>query len=469
MLIRCCGCERIVVQPGLRLDYKRAKLMAAHLVWKPSKRKDAPVANLRFWFGGRKFFRSLKTTDETVANAKLWRANETLRRLEQGDLAIPEGATFDEAFDFIVSGGKQIADKELVADVTLEQIKKDYFDELPKGAKEDSSVATEKTHASHLIQILGGSLPIRSLGVSQLQRYVSERRKDDGQRGKKIQPHTIKKELQTFKQFWDFARVRQYVEGDCPTLHVRLPKPDEKPPFHTWEQIEAAIKQGGLTEVQVDELWDSLFLGEKEVQELLAYVEKNAEHPFVYAMFAFTAFTGARRSEILRSQVRDFQPENGLVLIREKKRRHDVSISFRRVQLHAQLKEIMDEWLKVHPGGPFTICTPPNFERSKNKSEFPQPLTESQAHDHFQRALADGKWEVVRGFHVLRHSFASICARKGIHQSIIDSWLGHQTEEMRDRYRHLFPEETRKAMDRVLASDIGALFGREAVGEDVQK
>ena len=42
--------------------------MAAHLVWKPSKRKGEPLANLRFWFAGRKFFRSLKTTDETMAN-----------------------------------------------------------------------------------------------------------------------------------------------------------------------------------------------------------------------------------------------------------------------------------------------------------------------------------------------------------------------------------------------------------------
>jgi len=173
MLIRCCGWQHRSPSPlgvDYDLDYKQANLMAAHLVWKPSKRKDAPVAHLRFLLGGRKFFRSLKTTDETVANAKLWRANETLRRLKQGDLAIPAGATFDEAFDFVVSGGKQIASPELVADVTLEQIKKDYFAELPKGAKEDSSVATEQTHAGHFIRILGGSVPIRSLGVSQLQR-----------------------------------------------------------------------------------------------------------------------------------------------------------------------------------------------------------------------------------------------------------------------------------------------------------
>ena len=443
--------------------------MSAHLVWKPSKRKDAPVAHLRFLFGGRKFFRSLKTTDETAANAKLWRANETLRRLEQGDLTLPDGMTFDEAFDFVISGGQQIADTELVEDVTLEQIKKDYFAELPQGAKEDSSVATEKTHLSHFIKILGGRAPIRSLGVPQLQRYVSERRKNDGQRGKKIQPHTVKKELQTFKQLWDFARVRHYVEGDCPALHAKLPKSDEKLPFHTWAQIEAAIKKGGLTEIEIGELWDSLFLGEKEVQDLLAWVKGHAEHPFVYAMFAFTAYTGARRSEIIRSQILDFQFENGLVLIREKKRRHDVSISFRRVQLHAQLKAIMTEWFKIHPGGTYTICTPPSLQRSRKKSDLPQPLTESQANDHFKRALAKSKWQVVRGFHVLRHSFASICAMKGIHQSIIDSWLGHQTEAMRNRYRHLFPEETRRAMDSVLVSDIGALFGRQAVGNNVKK
>jgi uncharacterized protein YgbK (DUF1537 family) len=57
-------------------------------------------------------------------------------------------------------------------------------------------------------------------------------------------------------------------------------------PFHTWTQIEAAIKKGGLTKIQIGELWDSLFLGEKEVQELLAWVKENAEHPFVYIMFA---------------------------------------------------------------------------------------------------------------------------------------------------------------------------------------
>ena len=39
-----------------------------------------------------------------------------------------------------------------------------------------------------------------------------------------------------------------------------------------------------------------------------------------------------------------------------------------------------------------------------------------------------------------RHSFASNLAAASVDQRIIDEWMGHQTEEqMRTRYRHLFP------------------------------
>jgi integrase len=164
-------------------------------------------------------------------------------------------------------------------------------------------------------------------------------------------------------------------------------------------------------------------------------------------MFAIAAYTGARRSEIIRSEVGDFHLDEGYVLIREKKRRTDARISYRDVALHPRLKEIMAEWLNQHPGGRYTISVPPGMIRSKSKAETPQPLTLSQARSHFEQTLDNSKWKVVRGFHVLRHSFASNLARKGVHQSIIDRWLGHQTEEMTRRYRHLYPEEKKQAMD----------------------
>ena len=42
-------------------------------------------------------------------------------------------------------------------------------------------------------------------------------------------------------------------------------------------------------------------------------------------------------------------------------------------------------------------------------------------------AVDGSKWQVLLGWHVLRHSFASNCAAKGVDQRLIDEWMGHQT------------------------------------------
>src|SRR5439155_24101508 len=90
--------------------------------------------------------------------------------------------------------------------------------------------------------------------------------------------------------------------------------------------------------------------------------------------------------------------------------------------------------------------------RSKTHRVEPIAVTRDEAHDHFRRVLADSAWSVLRGWHVLRHSFASNCAAAGIDQRVINEWMGHQTEEMVRRYRHLFPDQQRKAIDMVFGS-----------------
>jgi integrase len=76
------------------------------------------------------------------------------------------------------------------------------------------------------------------------------------------------------------------------------------------------------------------------------------------------------------------------------------------------------------------------------------PLTIDQS-NHYLKASLSGKWEKVRGWHVFRHSFISNCAAAGVDQRMIDAWSGHQTDEMRRRYTHLFPEKQRSAIDAV--------------------
>ena len=63
-----------------------------------------------------------------------------------------------------------------------------------------------------------------------------------------------------------------------------------------------------------------LYLRLNEIDELLKYVKKHARYPYVYPMFAMAAYTGARRSELMRSRRSDFDFKTGIITIRERKR-----------------------------------------------------------------------------------------------------------------------------------------------------
>ena len=112
----------------------------------------------------------------------------------------------------------------------------------------------------------------------------------------------------------------------------------------------------------------------------------------------------------------------------------------------AELAGILQEWLAVRPDNCFLFCQAQRVTRSKTKREGPTAVTKDEAHDHFKRTVAGSKWAVLRGWHVLRHSFISNCAARGVDQRVIDEWVGHTTEEMRRRYRHLFPGQQREAI-----------------------
>jgi integrase len=154
----------------------------------------------------------------------------------------------------------------------------------------------------------------------------------------------------------------------------------------TREQIEKIIERGGLTEKQQGALWECLIVESNEVQEILDHVKGAAQHPFIYPMFVFAAHTGARRSEIVRSQVDDFDFQSRTVQIREKKRDHDKSLTYRRVQMSDLLVQVMQEWFSQHPGGQFTICEPVKIMRGNSGER--QSLFLSHARGHVSRVHA---------------------------------------------------------------------------------
>lgn len=238
--------------------------------------------------------------------------------------------------------------------------------------------------------------------------------------------------------------MKQELVDKAPSLRgLVYGKRDEKPPFMTRTEIERIIKRGGLSQTEIDQLWDAMYLTIPEVHEVLELVKRCARYPFIYPMLAFVAFTGVRRSEMIRVMIDDFDLENGTVLIRERKRSRLRSTTFRRVELPSKLVGIIKDWLSQHPGGQPAFAQ--NFD--PDSTEIPKALTADQARSQFDKALRGTKWDVVRGYHVFRHSYASNLASKGVDQRIIDKHMGHQTEEMRKRYQHLMPEVCKRAVE----------------------
>lgn len=385
---------------------------------------------IRFRVAGTQAKRSLQTDNDREARSAKLRVEDTLRDLKLGRLAFPDNV---DPVTFVLGGGRVVQSNTDSA-IKLSKLCKKYLEAVPEGAKAKMTVYVEEIHLKHLQRIIGKSKPARTITTDTLQTYVNKRSKEQNNKKRPISSVTIKKELTTFMQVWKFARLSSYVSHDLNRSDVRLPKSRQKPRFHTMDEVQRKISRLDDPK-EIEELLNSIYLRGEEVLELLTYIQENARHDWIYPAISIAAFTGARRSEILRAEIDDLDLKRGKLEIREKKRIHDLEFSFRTVDVHDRLKSILQEWLEYHPGGKHLIC-----------NAYGRPITIHQATHHFNHTLKGSEWEILKGWHVLRHTFASICASKGIRENVISEWMGHETEEMKTRYRHLFPEDTSSEM-----------------------
>lgn len=408
--------------------------------------KRSNLYRVVFMFGGRRYSYSLGTGNRLEAEALRGGVEKTLMRIEQNLLKVPAGA---DIVSFIKNDG-QVVEPVAVSDaptITYRQFCDAYLQAIGSGAVESNTLGTTRIHLAHFAETLGDNFPVTTLRPADLQRHITRRSSDKGRGGKKLSPTTINKELASFRAAWNWAVNMELVQSQFPNKGLVFPKLEEKPPFMTWAEIERRIAKGRPEDRLNAEIWDALFLTRNEVDELLDHVRAEAKHPWIYPMVVFAAHTGARRSEMLRAEIEDVDFEGGTILIREKKRTRG-RLTTRRVPLSPHLKNVLKDWLGSGGGGRYLFFQVSNVKHSRTNRETPEPITRDEAHDHFKRTLAGSKWEVIKGWHVLRHSFASNCAAKGIDQRLIDSWLGHTTE-IRKRYLHLIPSNEQTALTSV--------------------
>ena len=268
-----------------------------------------------FRFAGQRFKRSLHTEETKTANSLLGRVEENLRLVERGKLTNPEGADIPT---FLLSDGQLSRPLDIPESVTLAALIERYEASMPRGAMEESTRYTIRVHTGHLKRVLGAGFKVKGLTRDDLQRYVNTRAKERGKRKKFLSPdhdpqggHDPERDL----VLGGCRGTRGAVSEQGPQVSRRVPRSRRSRPG---TKSSGKSPAGTLTEEEQADLWDCLFLTLDEVSELLAFVKTAAQQPFIYPMFVLAAHTGARRSELVRSRLVDF--DDDMVVIRERKR-----------------------------------------------------------------------------------------------------------------------------------------------------
>jgi len=152
-------------------------------------RKDPRTGtfNISFWFGGKKFNKSLRTQLESQAQTRQAVIEELLDAIKRG--LIDEPAPSD-LWTFLYTGGKvkrnpERHKPEQKKNITLGELFARYDSDLPPGALEPSTLATLRHHKRHILDRLITDTDAESLSLSPMQRHVNKRAKDE-YRGKYI-------------------------------------------------------------------------------------------------------------------------------------------------------------------------------------------------------------------------------------------------------------------------------------------
>jgi integrase len=395
---------------------------------------------IRFRYGGKQFKKSLRTRDETDADGALHLVQHTLYRLTTGQLEIPPGV---DPGDFIVSGGKMTApppaaDPPTAPSLSLAALIEKYL--AAQFTKARSSVSTERTHLTNLKRALGSVSdgPCEKITHGHLTSFLQHRREQRA-------ADTAKKERMTIQHLFAWA-CAQGILTQNPARE--LPKikggGDRKGKFRTITEIEEIIRRGELEPRDLAALWDCLYLDPKEIAGLLALVRERADEDFAHLLHVLPAFTAIRRGELLRLRWQDIDLGAGIITARSRKQSNQDEETSRDIDMHPELLLELAKWRERRPKGQFLIC----------RRDGLLPLESNDANRVFWQPLRGTSWQLDGkrnwfkiGFHTYRHSLATNLAAAGKDQRIIDEILGHQTEAMRKRYRHLSPLRRREVIE----------------------
>ncbi len=352
------------------------------------------------------------------------RANHVLSGLREGLIRLPQGGD-DGLKDFVFSGGTITPRDPQAAPFgeTVSDLMDRYELALETAQKESTSKRTERVHLRTFRRWLKEAAyerqPVGAITAQVLRGYQAWRLE-------RVGSVTINLETVTIRNVFALC-------GDEPNPVKGLKRypTNVLPEFRTGVEIARLLMEGVYDEEQTKAVRRARILMPPEVDELIG----RAESRTVFVPLCVAAFTGARRGEIVMVTWAHADLAKREITFHSKKQSASKKTVPRTVRINDRLLPVLREH-KLKTGGLGYL-----FPGRKDGH-----LAADSLRDNLGRLINGTQYDGV-GWHTFRHSFVTHLARAGVSRDVIKKMVGHVSDAMFDRYRHVLPDEQEDAME----------------------
>ncbi len=206
-------------------------------------------------------------------------------------------------------------------------------------------------------------------------------------RAQQVAPATAHRDLRCIRAFYN-ALIRWDLASSNPVKGVPFPRlPRNIPRILSTEEVHEEVRKA------------------------------RAASPVLHGMVLTALYAGLRRAEIVHLAWQDI--DGDMIFVRNKPEHPLKDYEERTIPLHDRLAKA----LRIH-----------HFPGSRC---FRSPRGYFWERSNLSRTC---RQYGLRGFHILRHTFATNCLRSGVDIRTVQEWLGHAHVETTMRYLHVSPE-----------------------------
>ena len=441
--------------------------------------------SLVFWWKGKQHIKALGTTDEGEAKQIKKDAEKLLVRIKRGESTISSKLLAD-GFSIIdvLFGSPEIAAR---LDLTPEDNPLtigDLFDGfLPhlKIAVGFDQYANSESWIKKIRGFLQDDQRVMALSKDDLEGYRKHRTEVDG-----VGPTSINKELGSLK-----AAIKWGIE----TKKLSTDPIDKWPSLKTTRQkkfewkadIEAMIaNQSFRSDIEqqefIKEMSLRMVLTAEEMKRLVELARKKM--PILELPLMVVCSSGIRRKELVLIRKQDFDPKRGTIIVGSKKQSKTEEMTFRTIILPTDVGKAIRKhhealprsekmlfpifgeinktygyrWIeyekdakgepKLDGAGRKIIKTDKKGKAIPSKRKQPEDRRRAEkAGRLLNKLIAGTEFELMNGWHCLRHSFISICVAKGLTWEQIRGWVGHVSPETTRLYTHFNLTDSKQRME----------------------